>query len=56
MVRYVASWPEGNGKRGKASFSVALYGNERPVDLQVLPGVRVCESVRQPPLGARYSA
>jgi len=26
MVRYVASWPRQNGKRGKATFSVALYG------------------------------
>jgi hypothetical protein len=26
MVRYVAQWPKRNGKRGKASFSVPLYG------------------------------
>lgn len=26
FVRYVASWPKGNGKKGKTSFSVALYG------------------------------
>jgi hypothetical protein len=26
MVRYVASWPKHNGERGKATFSVALYG------------------------------
>ena len=28
LVRYVASWPERSGKRGKASFSVALYGEK----------------------------
>ena len=28
LVRYVASLPEHNGKRGKATFSVGLYGEK----------------------------
>ena len=28
LVRYVASWPERKGKRGKATFSVGLYGEK----------------------------
>ena len=35
MVRYVASWPKRNGKRGKASFSVGLYGEKEAFRLAV---------------------
>ena len=32
---YVASWPERNGKRGKATFSVGLYGEKEAFRLAV---------------------
>ena len=35
LVRYVASWPERNGKRGKATFSVGLYGAKEAFRLAV---------------------
>ena len=35
LVRYVASWPDRNGKRGKATFSVGLYGEEEAFRLAV---------------------
>src|SRR5438477_2673144 len=35
FVRYVASWPKRNGKRGKASFSVGLYGEQEAFRLAV---------------------
>lgn len=35
MCRYVASWPLPNGKRGKASFSVGFYGEERAKRLAI---------------------
>ena len=35
LVRYVASWPKRNGKRGKASFSVGLYGEQEAFRLAV---------------------
>ena len=28
LVRYMASWPDRNGERGKATFSVGLYGEK----------------------------
>jgi AP2 domain len=44
LVRYVASWPKRNGERGKATFSVGLYGeNEASGSLSPL-GARDCES------------
>jgi len=35
-VRYVASWPERNGDRGKATFSVGLYGENEALRLAVV--------------------
>jgi len=35
LVRYVASWPARSGKRGKASFSVGLYGDREVFSLAV---------------------
>jgi hypothetical protein len=29
LVRYVASWPKRSGKRGKATFFIALYGEKQ---------------------------
>lgn len=29
LVRYVASWPKSNGQRGRATFSIALYGEKQ---------------------------
>jgi hypothetical protein len=31
FVRYVASWPKRNGERGKATFSLGLYGEKTGV-------------------------
>jgi hypothetical protein len=35
LVRYVASWPKRNGERGKATFSVGLYGEKEAFRLAV---------------------
>ena len=35
LVRYVASWPKLSGKRGKATFSVGLYGEKEAFRLAV---------------------
>ena len=35
LIRYVASWPERSGKRGKATFSVGLYGEKEAFRLAV---------------------
>jgi hypothetical protein len=35
MIRYVASWPMPDGKRGKASFSVGFYGEEKAERLAI---------------------
>jgi len=35
VCRYVAQWPMGDGKRGKASFSVGLYGEDKAKRLAI---------------------
>jgi len=35
FVRYVASWPKRDGKRGKATFSIGLYGEKEAFRLAV---------------------
>ena len=35
FVRYVASWSKHNGERGKASFSVGLYGDKEALRLAI---------------------
>ena len=40
LVRYVASWPKRNGKRGKATFSIGLYGENDPCRLAVALSAR----------------
>jgi len=35
FVRYVASWPKHDAKRGKASFSIGLYGEKEAFRLAV---------------------
>jgi len=35
FVRYVASWPKRDGKRGKASFSVGYYGEDQAFKLAI---------------------
>jgi hypothetical protein len=44
LVRYVASWPKRDGKRGKATFSVGLYGEKDAFRLAFQLGGRACES------------
>ena len=34
--RYVAQWPMRTGKRGKASFSVGLYGDDKAKRLAIV--------------------
>jgi hypothetical protein len=35
FVRYIAEWPKSDGRRGSASFSVNLYGEEDAFELAV---------------------
>jgi len=47
FVRYVAQWPDRGGKQGRATFSVALYGERQAFGLAVLfrqAGLRALKS------------
>ena len=43
LVRYVASWPERNGERGKATFTVGYIAKKKVSDSLLLLDAKDCE-------------